>query len=282
MIVLVPGPETFAIACYRGRFDQLPHSLVPWLGRMALHMDVLFFFVCRPRKNILDLSSAIKAFGAKKRGCGPVLWKWVLKQPWRFSDDCIKDWICIYNKNDLDNKTISESLCWDHTQHPIRKSHARPIREPRLETYHLRWLLQFISFSDSYQWTCELRIPLKVVPCLNVYSLFDSVNAFPISHQWGLGRFPRVRREDYETSTFPSTWYPWVHDCCWTDRLGSWNIRRSTITKYTINMLPYCDTMTSQTRTRNPALRPGIVRFLEGPEAHCVVQKPSCLRSCLS
>lgn len=50
--------------CCRGRFDRLPHHLVP--------------------KNVLELARNLKA-KASSRGCGPTLWKWILKQPWSHS-----------------------------------------------------------------------------------------------------------------------------------------------------------------------------------------------------
>lgn len=59
------------ICCCRGRFDRLPHHLVP--------------------KNVLELARNLKA-KATSRGCGPTLWKWILKQPWSDSHHFNDKW----------------------------------------------------------------------------------------------------------------------------------------------------------------------------------------------
>ena len=46
----------------RGRFDRLPYHLIP--------------------QSVRELAESIRA-RRTSRGCGPVLWKWVLRQPWR-------------------------------------------------------------------------------------------------------------------------------------------------------------------------------------------------------
>ena len=78
---IVPGPETFAIACYRGRFDQLPHSLVPWLGRMVPHMDVLLFLYAAPGKTFWICPALSKRLGTKKEELGPYFGSGFLNSP---------------------------------------------------------------------------------------------------------------------------------------------------------------------------------------------------------
>jgi len=78
--------------CCQGRFDEMPHSLVPQFASKCVipNATTIVHFANgqitasnKLRKNILALSAAIKS-KSSSRGCGPVLWKWALQQPWRF------------------------------------------------------------------------------------------------------------------------------------------------------------------------------------------------------
>jgi hypothetical protein len=70
----------------------MPHSLVPQFASKCVipNATTIVHFANgqitasnKLRKNILALSAAIKS-KSSSRGCGPVLWKWALQQPWRF------------------------------------------------------------------------------------------------------------------------------------------------------------------------------------------------------
>lgn len=86
---VISKPKLFLCLHVLGRFDKLPHRLVPffasnsrcqpcdpntfpWLAIFAWLRVII-------RKNILQLAEAIRS-KSTSRGCGPVLWKWALRQ----------------------------------------------------------------------------------------------------------------------------------------------------------------------------------------------------------
>lgn len=86
---VISKPKLFLCLHVLGRFDKLPHRLVPFFASKSRcqpcdpntfpWLAICAWLRVIIRKNILQLAEAIRS-KSTSRGCGPVLWKWALRQ----------------------------------------------------------------------------------------------------------------------------------------------------------------------------------------------------------
>lgn len=86
---VISKPKLFLCLHVLGCFDKLPHRLVPFFASKSRcqpcdpntfpWLAICAWLRVIIRKNILQLAEAIRS-KSTSRGCGPVLWKWALRQ----------------------------------------------------------------------------------------------------------------------------------------------------------------------------------------------------------
>lgn len=121
----------------QGCFDRLPYHLIPQSAR--------------------DLAESIRA-RQTSRGCGPVLWKWIMKQPWRhlfYVSLRYTVWCDLVNINVTWGIPIYNEICY------LRKSSAASIWESNLQPEDYVFVKHVESY-NRWQHCSQVRIPLTV------------------------------------------------------------------------------------------------------------------------